>query len=551
LALATALALGASPASAQFTRDKSAQKKIDATIAEHYLKMNYGQAEEDLLGVVRACEDKCRSATLAKAWMYVGVVRGSGMEDQAGAREAFETALGQDPSVTLDDALATPQTTNTFLAARKSKRPEGGKKSIPMIGASPMTGASAPEETPAEEADAPKKSRAPLSCTPSVREAQTRRPIPFDCRADAEVVRMSLRYQEHGEASWKTIDMRRTGDSFRAQLPCEATMDSGNINLFIVATDEMGDPVDTLGSKGEPLRFAINPQSNEVPAYPGEDPPARCEEKVICPPDFPGCEDTMSADTGTDDSEDKAGLSGETQWLGLHFAADIGFIGGTNVCADGNADFDCFASGSESPYPGALPQGVAAVEDERGDAYPGTGIGSGASAGTMRVLLSYDRAFSEHVSAGARLGYAFGGGPATSSGQSFLPVHAEGRINYWLRGTNASGLRPYVHVGGGIAQVDIKKGDVTVRDCSEEAGRAAFLDCIEAVNAYDSANQPELPSKTLDAYRKLGNGFATAGGGVLLPLGGNASVQLNVNAMLMLPSSGFVVQPSLGLVYGL
>lgn len=386
-----------------------------------------------------------------------------------------------------------------------------------------------------------------LACTPAAGEVQTRRPIPVACRADAEVVRMSLRYQEHGQAAWKTIDMLRSGDSFRGQIPCEATMDSGRLNFFVVATDEMGDPTDTLGSKSAPLRFTVNPRSQSAaPAYPGEEPPARCEERVLCPPDFPGCEDTMH-----DPVEEEAPPAApfKTDYIGVHFAADIGFISGSNVCSEANREFDCFAD--DTPYPAALPADVAAEPGELGDAYPGTGIGSGAAAGTLRAMLSYDHAFVDRISAGVRLGYAFGGGPATPAGRSFLPVHAEARLHYWLRGIGAKGVRPYVHVGAGVAQVDVKKSAITVRDCSEEAGRQAFLDCIGAQAAYDAANAPDLPQKTLDAYRRLGNGFVTAGGGVLFSLGAGTALQVNLNAMLMTPSVGFVMQPSLGLVYGL
>lgn len=541
-----ALALQGRPAAAQYTRDKSARGKISDAVSEHYLKMNFGQAEEVLLGVVRACEDKCRPATIAKAWMYIGVVRGSGKEDQHSAREAFEKAFGQDPDVTLDDALATPETTVTFEAARKS-RPDRGR-AIPLIGAAAAdtSGDAAPQS---ERTAARAASRSGLDCTPDSREVQTRRPIPFECRADDETARMSLRYQEEGTGAWKTVDMLKSGATFRAQVPCQATMNSGTINFFIVATDAAGDPVDTLGSKGAPERLSVDPQSSEAPAYAGEAAPARCEEKVLCPPDFPGCEDTMADDGGT--AEGDAPTPYHTDWIGLHFAADVGFISGSDVCATSNQDFDCFASGDTAPYPAALPAPVAGEPGELGDAYPGTGIGSGASGGTFRALVSYDHAFFDRISAGVRAGYAFGGGPKTIDGRTFLPIHAEARLQYWLRGLSATGLRPYLHVGGGIAQVDIKKGQVTVRDCSEEPEREAFLDCINARDAYDSANDPALPSRTLDAYRKLGNAFVTTGGGVLFSLGGDAALQVNLNAMLMLPSVGFVVQPSIGLVYGL
>jgi hypothetical protein len=538
-AVLSAALLSAAPAFGQFTRDRSAREKIDAAVSDHYLKMNFGQAEEILLGVVKACEDKCRPATVAKAWMYVGVVRGSGKSNQHSARQAFEEAFALDPEVVLDEALATPDTTTTFRTARQ-ERPAGSQP-VPLIGPSPTSGAAVPAEKEP-------LSKAGLVCTPSARDVQTRRPIPVECRTDGEVVRMSLRYQEHGQAAWKTIDMVRSGDNFRGQIPCEATMDSGRINFFIVATDDMGDPVDTLGSKSAPLRFTVDPQSESAPpAYPGEEPPARCEERVLCPPDFPGCEDSMSERV-----EEEAGAPEppyKTDYIGLHFAADIGFISGSNVCSEANREFDCFAD--ETPYPAALPPDVAREPGELGDAYPGTGIGSGASAGTLRAMLSYDHAFADRFSAGVRLGYAFGGGPDTIDGRSFLPVHAEARVHYWLTGLSNEGPRPYVHLGGGIAQVDIRKGSVTVRDCSEEAGRQAFLDCIAAQDAYAAENDPDLPEKTLDAYRKLGNGFVTAGGGVLFALGGDAALQVNLNAMLMTPSVGFVIQPSLGLVYGL
>ncbi len=547
LALVSLLLLGGE-ASAQFTRDRSAKERINKAVAEHYLQMNFGQAEETLLGVVKACEDKCRPATIARAWMYVGVVRGSGKSDQHSAREAFESAVGHDPAVELDEALATPETKKTFEAVRK-RRPEGGRR-VPLIGASPISDEKdeelpLPAESSAEEK--PKPKRKGLVCTPTRREVQTRRAIPFECRGDEEVASVTLRYQEHGEADWKSIDMQRTGEGFRATIPCELTTDSGRINFFIVATDGAGDPVDTLGSKSEPQRMTIDPQSSEAPAFPGEDPPARCAEKVMCPPDFPGCEDPVTA--GQDDEDTEQEPVYKQNWFGLHVAADIGFIGGSNVCSTTNTDFDCFAA--DSPYPSTLRDDIAAETGELGDVYPGTGIGSGAAAGTFRALLSYDRAFTESITAGARVGYAFGGGPKTLDGRSFLPIHAEARLAYWLRGLSASGLRPYLHVGGGLAQVDIKKSDVTVRDCSETPSRADFLDCIAAQHSYDSANEFTLPERTVDAYRKLGNAFITTGGGVLFSLGDSTALALNLNAMLMLPSTGFVMEPSIGIVYGL
>jgi hypothetical protein len=388
-----------------------------------------------------------------------------------------------------------------------------------------------------------------ITCTPEVRELQTRRPLPLECHADAEVVRMTLRYRERGTSDWATVELRRHEGGFRGQVPCLASMNAGAIDLFVVATDSQGDPVDTLGSKNHPLSFRVDARSPLAPAYPGEEPPERCAERVECPPDFPGCEDADASERAAraDSARNRPLL---THWLGVHVAGDVGFMGGSNVCANSNHDFDCFDAGTSTPYPAPLPPGVAAEVGELGDVYPGTGIDTGAALGTWRLLLSFDQALSERVSLGARLGYAFGGGPATQEGKSFLPVHIEARVSYWLRALSASGVRPYLHLGGGIAEVDVKKSNVSVRDCSEEPTRDAFLDCINALGAYDPANNPELPSKTLDVYSKLGNAFVTTGGGALIGLGDNTGLQLNLNAMLMLPTVGVVLEPSLGIVYG-
>ena len=96
------------PAFAQYTRDNAASKKIDEAINEHYLATDFDKAEQVLTGTINACGDKCSPAVLGKAWMYVGIVRGSGKNDQASAKDAFQKALALDPSTKLDVQLATP-----------------------------------------------------------------------------------------------------------------------------------------------------------------------------------------------------------------------------------------------------------------------------------------------------------------------------------------------------------------------------------------------------------------------------------------------------------
>jgi hypothetical protein len=533
------------PASAQYTRDEAARAKIDSTLREEYSQMRYDRAEASLLNVIVTCEDACSPALLARAWMYVGIVRGDGQQDQAAARQAFDNAVSQDRGVRLDAALASKETAATFEAARRGTLERGNNR--PLIGA--PSGAR-PQPSRAQAPAAPPASaraeRDGLVCTPSEHEVQSRRPIPFACRADAETERVSLRYREHPEAPWQTLELERSESSYRALLPCEMTMNSGRLQYFIVATDASGDPLDTIGSKGSPVELVLNPNSQVTPAFPGEAPPDRCAEQVLCPPEFPGCDDP-----GSEAPARGVGPRRLYDWLTLGIAADVGFVGGSDVCTSSNSDYDCFTSGSETPFPSALPSGVAARPGEVGDGYPGTDLASGVGVGTLRVLFGYDRVVSDRVSLGGRLGYAFGGAPKTLDGESFLPVHIEARLAYWPEGRWAVGLRPYLAFGGGFAEVDLEKSKVAVRDCTEEATRPLFLDCIAAANAYAPENDPDLPTRELDLYRKLGDAFVSAGAGVEWPLGDRAALQVNLNALLMLPSVGLVLQPSIGIAYGL
>lgn len=113
LLTAALVAFAAATASAA-PRDAAATKKIDEAINTHYLATEFDKAEATLTGTINACGDKCSPAVIAKAWMYVGIVRGSGKNDLKGAKEAFQKAVAADAKVTLDEALATPETKKAF-----------------------------------------------------------------------------------------------------------------------------------------------------------------------------------------------------------------------------------------------------------------------------------------------------------------------------------------------------------------------------------------------------------------------------------------------------
>ena len=556
------------PAFAQYTRDNAASKKIDEAINEHYLATDFDKAEQVLTGTVVACGDKCSPPVIAKAWMYVGIVRGSGKNDQAGAKDAFQKALATDPTVKLDTQLATPETQKTVndLSA-------GG-------------GATAAVAAPAAAANEDAGDKGGLKCTPDVRELQTLRPIPLECTSDEEVASMEIRYKPFGSDEWKAVKMKKVGDAFRGEVPCEATGSAGTLKVYVRAKDASGESVDSFGSKAKPIEFmALEASHATPPSYPGEAAPARCMAKEECPPDFPGCQSgpargnkawgqsceatnecklglqcgsdgtcqaPASCETNADcdsgvctdnvcaESEAAAPSSYKKNWLGLHFAQDIAIIGGSDVCSAAsraNDGYSCFDEGTENVYDG--------------NPFPGAGISTGTVIATRRLLVSFDRAFSPNLTLGARLGFAFSGGPA-GKGKSFLPFHGELRLAYWFgRGAlGKKGLRPYLHVGGGLAQVD-GKVKVRVADCPETiVSNDDYNKCITGDKSVANENYNVTESRPMDVWRKMGQGFITAGGGVMYAFKENLGAQLNVNLMYMLPSSGMVIQPSLGVAYG-
>ena len=554
LSYLTALLL-ATPVAFAAPRDNAANKKIDEAINQHYLAMDFKMAEAVLVGTIKACENQCSPEVLAKAWMYAGVVRGSGKKDPKGAQDAFQKSLAIDPKVKLDEALATPETKTAYEAAAKALGVD--------LSAQPETPKPEPGSTPATvEGD--------MDCTPTSREIETRRRVPVSCTTEEEAVAADLRYKDPTKGKWISIPMSRRGDRFEGEVPCGVTMSVGKLELYVRAKDAAGDTVDNWGSKRGPVTLEVKSQTEEdPPAFPGKAAPDRCPEPVVCPPgmeDSPECVagqargdkgygdacdeslecqaglacingtcETAPSCTSDDDCAQGICVSGicdippepeapqRKLWVGLHFGYDLAIVGGDDVCTKESQDsgFACFEG--EQQFSGSN-----TLDGQGGK------VNTGVLTGTQRVMLSGDYFILDKVTLGARLGYAFGGGPE-AGGFAFMPFHLEARGALWPLGLGRGVASPYVHLGGGMAQVDAFI-EVPVRYCRTS------LD-----------NTGQCPGETvhtnMEVYRKLGQGFVGAGGGIVL---GTETVgaQLNFNFMYMLPTSGLVIEPSLGAVVG-
>ena len=545
----TVFALAASAASAA-PKDKAANAKIEEAIYEDYLATNFKKADQKLRGIIKACGKKCSKSVIAKAWMYVGIVRSTSGEPDA--EGAFKKALQTDPRVKLDQDIASDDAREAWANAEASMGggDGGGDDSGVVL-----------SDDDDDDDDGGGGEGSSTECSPSVTEVERRRPIPVSCPADPDAKAGELRYKEFGSDRWQTVKMRKRRRQYQATIPCTATGIEGKIRYYVRTKDAQGDTIDEFGSRRAPFEIDIvRDTSEQAPAYPGRDAPDICEESVECPPGMPGCGpqeckggfqskgwgtscdesceceeglgcingscETASGCTSDSDCGDGTCVDGKCEgadqpdeggelknWVGVQFAIDWAWLSGDNVCDPTNKNnaFTCFKRGTSDKYKGKPLSG------------PNTGnaIGGGFALATMRILASYDRLITPNIDLGARLGFAFRGGPAADNA-SFLPVHVEGRATW--RFIPGGIINPYAGIAGGAAQVDAKKEiDVVTEGVGQEP---------------------------LDAWKKVGTGFVAATGGFYYEFQREMALQVNLDLMYFFPSSGFVLEPSVGLVYG-
>ncbi len=225
-------------------------------------------------------------------------------------------------------------------------------------------------------------------------------------------------------------------------------------------------------------------------------------------------DDEDDEDDEEEDDSDDDGIA--RNWLSLSVQQDWLVYDRTRpVC--GSAQYTCFAGANE--YTGAI--------------WPvyGNQVSGGLALATTRVLVGYERLIGGHFALGARAGFAFRGGPSLR-GAEFLPAHAELRMAYYFGSDPFAepGVRPYLAVGGGLAEV---RGRVDV-------------DYYEDSKAYNQAHK-----QTLDAWRKTGRGFIAPTLGAQFAFTRSFALTLEVRLLAMLGTSGYAPAASVGFSQGL
>lgn len=549
--------------------DAEANKQIDSAINTQYASAQIAAAEKTLLDLIQACGNQCAPSTVARAWMYVGIVRGSGKDDLAGAQKAFAEAKRADANVKLDELFATELVKRVFqqTTPAAAARPDG----MPLMG-----------ELQARAGAGTEAAASAISCTLSVTEIETQRPIPFACTAPAAARRVVLSYKHENAARWSELQMTQSGRYWTAIIPCAETKALGVLGYRVQAFDAQGQSVDELGSEAEPQEVNLVDETSQAPpALPDQAAPESCRPKKVEAPQGPilggygqacsnesqcqgglACIDGIcTADISCDsDSDcisgacidgvcDVAGCEGDAcegrvprNWLGVSGALDFAYMSGSGVCDPSESTFSCFEDGQT--YEGRTNRNLSGEID------------SGFQRATARVMLSYERVISSILTLEGRLGFAFNGGPESTGpagdGSSFLPVHAEARAKIFFSkvfredGRNIKGLGAFFVLGGGVAQID-PRVTVPVGECVPPPFRTTIS---EAENDCIESDSQAIATKELTVYKRLGQSFVTAGPGLRYGITRNIAANLQVMGLFLLPSTGIAITPSLGVAAG-
>jgi hypothetical protein len=488
--------------------DQAALELAKKAIESDYLGTKFAEAKKKLDQALALCGPKsCSNAVVARLHRDLGVVHIGGFTKPDEGKAEFVAALKADPTIALDPDLTSEEVQAAF---NEAKLLAGGAASAPPSGGSSGSPTSNPPTNP------PSSVQGDLVHTPPA-EQTVMTPVPIYAELAEGVVaaKVVLQYRPFGAEAWKSLEMPKVKQGYGLEVPCfDVGGVTGQLKYFIQAFDADNNMVSFAGTRNAPISVTIKLQLDADPPHlPGQAPSPRCADRADCPPGIPGC----AKEVGPDEPPPEAGSTIKKNWLSLSFQQDwLGVSGAKNTCSGGN-EYACFeADEFYAPIP----------YDKSGGELAG-----GMSIATSRLLIGYERIFGKNISVGARVGFAFGGGPQAPEGAAFIPVHAEARAAYWFGADpfSRSGLRPYLTLGGGLAQVDASV-EVSVYTTEQD-----FI-----------ADKRQV----LDAWKKSGLVFIAAGGGAMYAIKANTGPFAELRVVQLFGSSGTALGATIGYAYG-
>ena len=424
-------------------------------------------------------------------------------------------------------------------------RPRGGTKPRSAAPPSPAPAAPAPPPPVTDNGGG-------IEHTPATAQAVlTPLPIFVELPAGLPAAKVFVMYKPFGATDWQKLELKNLGTGYGGEIPCQAVGSTTGDLVYYVQANDGEDIVATSGSRKAPHRVPIqNEIAGEPPHLPGKPAPARCGDKADCPPGFPGCSPASpaskkscetSSDCGSGDRCNaekvcESASSGKKRiWVSVHLQQDFSLVPAqTNVCGNRTTDippaFTCFAED------GLLYLGVPEATDP--DVGTGNEIKGGLRRSTTRLLVDFSYLIANNFTIGVRGGYVLNTEPDRQSAK----FHIEGRVAYWFGSDPFSkqGIRPYVSVMGGVAEVDDKflvqiyETGCQNMECSTPADQRKGL----------------APNPTLSVWRRGAKNFAGGSVGLMIPTSQSQGVVAEVKAQTFFPTSGFTISPVVGYAIG-
>jgi hypothetical protein len=449
----------ASPALAD-KRTEAAAKSAMKKAQNDYLAMNYGSGAARLQKAIHACgTTKCSPGVQAALLVDEGAMLFRvGTKDDAA--KAWAQAAKLKPGLALNPAYDAPDLRAAFTSAVGGGGGGGGEGGAPTSG--------------------------DFTHTPPTEQA-TDTPLPIYVEGGGDgIVRVVVKYKSDTGTSWRRVDLKKLGSGWGGLIPC-VDVTTGTLHYYIQGFDASHTPVASNGDQKHtysvPIRGAI---ASDAPHLPGKQAPKSCSESSDCPPDFPGCSKSGEAadDNGEGDEDENrdeeakekkpsgfkrfwVGLGVEQEFVSVPSGTDLCVLDGVSALPANSHNMYCTAQNG-TDFPQRSPQGAAQNAAVCSPASPpgtcpgdaGGTSGGGVVPGDLRLMASFDYAFTANLMAGARVGatfFKYEGQNAVTDNRAFgSRLYADVR-GTWVFGQDAlaqKGFKPIVQAGFGIGAVD-------------------------------------------------------------------------------------------------
>jgi hypothetical protein len=366
------------------------------------------------------------------------------------------------------------------------------------------------------------------------------RPVPIVTELPPDVAirarRVLVHYRLWGDPDWITLELRRIGARYEGAIPClEISTVTGDLRYYMRVHDADGRVIATGASRARPYRVTIKHDTSLASSLPAAARAAKCPDPADCPRGLPGCPSERVIEIACrEDSDCEGGMTCSWRgfceraarpknWISLAIEQDIGVVATAGACAihaQENEGYACYRKDG-APYIGSPVL---------------TNEPLGAGRGPTRVVLGFDRLVHYDTTLGLRVGWAFvGEGPTPRAGTAFVPFSIAARAAHWFGDDlfARTGFRPFAFVTGGYAMVDVAT-EVHLRE-------------DPTVFSYQGGNDLE---QTADVWKRAGDGFVGAGGGLMFAWSSSKAVTVEVAAQYSFPFGALVIAPSAGVMLG-